>query len=41
MLRVDVREGFFGGVPAFKVTQIAQLTPMDGGETKIDLQCSA
>ena len=38
VLRVDVREGFFGGAPAFNVTQIAQLTPMDGGETKIDLQ---
>jgi hypothetical protein len=36
VLRVDV-EGFSGGAPTFKVTQIAQLTAMDGGETKIDM----
>ena len=36
VLRVDVREGFLGAT--FKVTQIAQLTMMDGGETKIDMQ---
>jgi hypothetical protein len=37
VLRVDVREGLFGAAPTLKVTQIAQLTPMDGGETKIDM----
>ena len=36
VLRVDMEEG--GAAPAFKVTQIAQLTPMAGGETKIDMQ---
>jgi hypothetical protein len=38
VLRVDVREGFSGAAPTFKVTQIAQLTLMDGGETKIDMR---
>ena len=38
VLRVDVQEGRHGAAPTFKVTQIAQLTVMDGGETKIDLQ---
>ena len=37
VLRVDVRKGSFDAPPTFKVTQIAQLTPMDGGETKIDM----
>jgi hypothetical protein len=38
VLRVDVREGSFGAAPTFEVTQIAQLTAMDGGETKIDMR---
>lgn len=39
VLRVDVREDFFDrDAPEIKVTQIAQLTPMDGGETKIDMR---
>ena len=38
VLRVDEHEGSHGAAPTFKVTQIAQLTMMDGGETKIDLQ---
>jgi hypothetical protein len=39
VLRVDVREeGSSGAAPTFKVTQIAQLTVMDGGETKIDMR---
>src|SRR3984957_2568680 len=38
VLRVDVRESSFGAAPTFKVTQIAQLTEMDGGETKIDMR---
>jgi hypothetical protein len=38
VLRVDVREGMAGAAPTFKVTQIAQLTVMDGGVTKIDLR---
>ena len=38
VLRVDVREGFFGAAPTFKVTQIAQLALMAGGETKIDMR---
>jgi hypothetical protein len=38
VLRVDVREGSFGAAPTFKVTQIAQLSMMDGGETKIDMR---
>jgi hypothetical protein len=37
VLRVDVQEGAHGAAPTFKVTQIAQLTVMDGGETKIDM----
>jgi hypothetical protein len=37
VLRVDVEEGSNGAAPTFKVTQIAQLTVMDGGETKIDM----
>ena len=37
VLRVDVREHLFSA-PTFKVTQIAQLTAMDGGETKIDMR---
>jgi hypothetical protein len=38
VLRVDVHEDLFGGsAPTLKVTQIAQLTAMDGGETKIDM----
>ena len=36
VLRVDVEENF-NAAPAVKVTQIAQLTMMDGGETKIDM----
>jgi hypothetical protein len=36
VLRVDLHEGH-GGAPELKVTQIGQLTMMDGGETKIDL----
>lgn len=38
VLRVDVRAGSMGAAPAFKVTQIGQLSPMDGGETKIDMR---
>jgi hypothetical protein len=38
VLRVDVEEHAAGAAPKFKVTQIAQLTVMAGGETKIDLQ---
>jgi hypothetical protein len=38
VLRVDVQEGSQGAAPTFKVTQIAQLTVMDGGETKIDMR---
>jgi hypothetical protein len=38
VLRVDVQEGFGGAAPTFKVTQIAQLTMMAGGETKIDMR---
>jgi len=38
VLRVDVRAASFGAAPAFKVTQIAQLSVMDGGETKIDMR---
>ena len=38
VLRVDVREGHHGAAPTFEVTQIAQLTVMDGGETKIDMR---
>lgn len=38
VLRVDVREASAGAAPAFKVTQIAQLSVMDGGETKIDMR---
>jgi hypothetical protein len=38
VLRVDVQEHFPGAAPTFKVTQIAQLTVMDGGVTKIDLR---
>jgi DNA-binding beta-propeller fold protein YncE len=33
-----VQEGRHGGAPTFEVTQIAQLTAMDGGETKIDMR---
>ena len=38
VLRVDVQEASHGAAPTFKVTQIAQLTVMDGGETKIDMR---
>jgi hypothetical protein len=38
VLRVDVQEGSFGATPTFKVTQIAQLALMAGGETKIDMR---
>jgi len=38
VLRVDVREAAFGAAPTFKITPIAQLTVMDGGETKIDMR---
>jgi hypothetical protein len=38
VLRVDVREGHHGAAPTFEVTEIAQLTVMDGDETKIDLR---
>ncbi len=38
VLRVDVQESSSGAAPTFKVTQIAQLTEMDGGETKIDMR---
>jgi hypothetical protein len=38
VLRVDVREGSLHTAPTFKVTQIAQLAVMDGGETKIDMR---
>jgi hypothetical protein len=38
ILRVDVREHGFNAAPSFKVTLIAQLTMMDGGETKIDMR---
>jgi hypothetical protein len=38
VLRVDVQDGAAGAAPTFKVTQIAQLTVMDGGVTKIDLK---
>jgi hypothetical protein len=38
VLRVDVQESSFGAAPTFKVTQIAQLTEMEGGETKIDMR---
>ena len=37
VLRVDVEEGSYEAAPTFKVTQIAQLAVMDGGETKIDM----
>ena len=37
VLRVDVEERH-GAAPTFKVTQIAQLTMMAGGETKIDMR---
>jgi hypothetical protein len=38
VLRVEVHEDLFGGsAPTLKVTQIAQLTAMAGGETKIDM----
>jgi hypothetical protein len=38
VLRVDMQEGAAGAAPTFKVTQIAQLTVMDGGVTKIDIR---
>jgi len=38
VLRVDVEEGSHNAAPAVKVTQIAQLTAMAGGETKIDMR---
>lgn len=38
VLRVDVHAGARGAAPTFKVTQIAQLSVMDGGETKIDMR---
>jgi hypothetical protein len=38
VLRVDVEEGSSGAAPTVHVTQIAQLTVMDGGETKIDMR---
>ena len=38
VLRVDVEGGSEGAAPTVKVTQIAQLTMMDGGETKIDMR---
>jgi len=38
VLRVDVRASSLGAAPTFKVTQIAQLAMMDGGETKIDMR---
>jgi hypothetical protein len=38
VLRVDVEEPSSGAAPKFKVTQIAQLTMMAGGETKIDMR---
>ena len=38
VLRVDVEGGSEGTAPTVKVTQIAQLTMMDGGETKIDMR---
>jgi hypothetical protein len=38
VLRVDVQKGSSGAAPTFKVTQIAQLTVMDGGVTKIDMK---
>jgi hypothetical protein len=38
VLRVDVRAGPVGAAPTFRVTQIGQLTAMDGGETKIDMR---
>jgi hypothetical protein len=38
VLRVDVQEGFSGTAPTVKVTQIAQLALMAGGETKIDMR---
>jgi hypothetical protein len=38
VLRVDMQEGAAGAAPTFKVTQIAQLTVMDGGATKIDMR---
>ena len=38
VLRVDVVEPSSGAAPKFKVTQIAQLTVMAGGETKIDMR---
>jgi hypothetical protein len=34
----DVQEGAAGAAPTFKVTQIAQLTVLAGGETKIDMR---
>jgi hypothetical protein len=37
VLRVDMEEGLAGAAPTFKVTQIAQLTAMAGGDTKIDM----
>jgi hypothetical protein len=38
VLRVDVQEGSPGAAPTVKVTQIAQLALMAGGETKIDMK---
>jgi hypothetical protein len=38
VLRVDVQEESIGATPTFKVTQIAQLALMAGGETKIDMR---
>lgn len=39
VLRVDVKQAHTAGAtPTFEVTQIAQLTAMDGGETKIDMR---
>jgi hypothetical protein len=38
VLRVDVQEAADNAAPTFKVTEIAQLTPVAGGETKIDMQ---
>ena len=38
VLRVDVQEGSPGAAPTVKVTQIAQLAAMAGGETKIDMR---
>lgn len=38
VLRVDVRASSLGAAPTFKVTQIAQLSMMADGETKIDMR---